>query len=205
MSQFISMTEAPPQPLAPVVAGMAADLRAMARQQAEEAGLRASVHALILSLLARLFGRLETMVRLWQAGQLPFPQTTPPVGRTSAAPSDSLPAPLARTSPWSWLASFFTPSGIVAPERAPRPRTPSLRGPAPSPRAASQSRHEPVPREPATHPPAPALRARPAGAWPCIPPTTSAPRAHITATARPGFSKPVPAAAPTFALIVPLS
>ena len=40
-----------------------------------------SLHALILAALARVFGRLEQLLLLWQAGQLPTPKSRPPERR----------------------------------------------------------------------------------------------------------------------------
>jgi|GEM_PF-2270219 len=67
------MLETAPPPLAQHIAGIAAGMRAMADDQAAQAGLVAALHALILATLARLLSRLEQMVELWQAGQLPEP------------------------------------------------------------------------------------------------------------------------------------
>ena len=44
-----------------------------------------AIHALILACLARLFGRLEEMIRLWQAGLLPAPIQRPSTPRTPSA------------------------------------------------------------------------------------------------------------------------
>lgn len=73
-------------PLAQRVAGIAAAMRATADEQAAGAGLLAALHALILTTLARLFGRLEHIVQLWQAGQLSLPAEPQPA-RRSPAPS----------------------------------------------------------------------------------------------------------------------
>ena len=41
-----------------------------------------AIHALIMAALARIFTRLEQMIRLWQAGQLPPPQGHDPASAT---------------------------------------------------------------------------------------------------------------------------
>jgi hypothetical protein len=64
------------QPLAPLVAALAADLRAMAHRHAGARLPAAVMHALILALLAGMLARLEAMIRLWQSGRLP--PATPP-------------------------------------------------------------------------------------------------------------------------------
>lgn len=75
-----------PQPnhLAHQVAGIAADLRS----NAPGSGPRAMLIALINTCLLRLFTRLETLLTLWQAGQLPQP--TP---RAVTKPQSAKPQP----------------------------------------------------------------------------------------------------------------
>ena len=46
-----------------------------------------AVHALIMACLARLFGRLEEMIRLWQAGLLPPPPAPRPANRQPQQPA----------------------------------------------------------------------------------------------------------------------
>lgn len=67
-----------PSPLADTVAS----LRAATMATPAHAWLPAAIHALVLACLARLFGRLEEMIRLWQAGLLP-----PPAQRSRTAPA----------------------------------------------------------------------------------------------------------------------
>lgn len=61
-----------PPPLSPL-ANTVASLRVATLARPAHAWVPAAIHALILACLARLFGRLEEMVRLWQAGLLPPP------------------------------------------------------------------------------------------------------------------------------------
>ena len=58
-----------PTPLALQVAS----IREAILTQESHAWIPAVVHALIIACLARIFGRLEDMIRLWHAGQLPLP------------------------------------------------------------------------------------------------------------------------------------
>lgn len=51
-----------------------------------------AVHALIMACLARLFGRLEEMIRLWQAGLLPPPPAPRPRAAASAQAQPRNPA-----------------------------------------------------------------------------------------------------------------
>ena len=51
-----------------------------------------AVHALIAAIFARIFGRLEQLILLWQAGTLP----TAPIRRPHAAPA---PHPAAPSTP----------------------------------------------------------------------------------------------------------
>lgn len=94
-----------------------------------------ALHTLITAILARIFARLEAILRLWQAGELPTPtprhraaaparqasnrQTSAPqrarrratiakpVGRISAAPSDSLPPLRTWKLFFSIMSNFF--------------------------------------------------------------------------------------------------
>jgi hypothetical protein len=182
------MSESTPPPLARQIGGIAAELRAHAREESLRSGLAALAHALILTLLARILGRLESMVALWQAGQLPAlaPQPARATARTRA--------PAAPARPWRWLAAFLPFPAIPAaePRHAPHPRTRR-------PRQATR----PAPRQAAPASPkraAPIAAARPSRARPRpFPPPATAPQAHAAAPARPGFSKPVLAAAPSHA------
>ena len=85
--------ETQPSPLADQLAG----LRATITSNDGRGWLPASLHALIATIFARIFDRLEQLFQLWQSGQLPAPQPSPPrqtqrrpshpdSARTSAAP-----------------------------------------------------------------------------------------------------------------------
>ncbi len=75
-----------PSPLADSVA----TLRAATLATPAHAWLPAAIHALILACLARIFGRLEEMIRLWQAGLLPPPTHRPRTAQIT--PASSTPA-----------------------------------------------------------------------------------------------------------------
>ncbi len=186
------MSEITPPPLARQIGGIAAELRAHAQEESARTGLAAVVHALILALLARIFGRLENMVALWQAGQLPAlaPQPARATART--------PAPAAPANPWRWLAAFLPFPAIPAtePRRATHPRTPRQR---------QATRLAPCQAAPASpkRAPTPIAAARPSRARPRpFTPPVPALQAHAAAPARPGFSKPTLAAAPSHVLNV---
>jgi len=63
----------PSSPLADTVAS----LRVATLATQAHACVPAAIHALILACLARIFGRLEDMIRAWQAGLLPLPSQRP--------------------------------------------------------------------------------------------------------------------------------
>ncbi len=63
---------------APGLAAGFAQLRASAAATPAPFWLPDRVHALILALLARIFGRLEDLITLWQAGLLPPPPALRP-------------------------------------------------------------------------------------------------------------------------------
>ncbi len=105
-----------PHPLTQQVAGLAAGCRCESDRLAAQASLVAAVHALILSALAGLLGRLETILALWAAVQLPLPQTAGSASARRATPpgsardtADRLPA---------------TPAGRAAIPRVQAPHTP---------------------------------------------------------------------------------
>jgi hypothetical protein len=70
-----------PSPLADSVA----TLRIATLATPAQAWLPAAIHALILACLARVLGRLEDMIRLWQAGLLPPPRERQRTVRTNLA------------------------------------------------------------------------------------------------------------------------
>ncbi len=128
-----------PSPLADQLAG----LRAATTANAERGWLPASLHALIMAIFARIFGRLEQLLLLWQSGTLPAAQPAtanataartarPPAQQsnpaTPRAPSRARPSPLdtlrpspARRPPA--CAIDTTPSATPAPNWRPRIRT----------------------------------------------------------------------------------
>lgn len=55
-----------------------ASLPTATQAEATRAWLSAPFQTLILSILARLFGRLEQLLQLWQSGQFPLPQPSNP-------------------------------------------------------------------------------------------------------------------------------
>ena len=59
---------------APSLADQFGTMRMSAQADSAPGWLPAPLHALIMSCLARIFGRLERMLLLWQSGPLPLPQ-----------------------------------------------------------------------------------------------------------------------------------
>lgn len=94
------MKAAPHPSAAPPLAGLLAGMRAETAQLAAQAGIVAMLHALIMSCLTRLVGRLDHLMTLWQAGQLPIPHTgTPHTGTPRPLPAQRrIPAPRFRLS-----------------------------------------------------------------------------------------------------------
>jgi hypothetical protein len=180
-----------PSPLADDLAR----LRATAQAESVCRGPRDVLAALLMACLARLFARLEDMLRLWQSGQLP----PPPPPRAQAEPPTAHPGsvpPQPRAASWSfsaWLSGLW-----------PFAATPDFRPPAsarvssrwPSARATSSPRAaRPAPAGPARlasqdtdHAPAPPPRPMPAH-----PPDQSRP---IPASTAPLRAPPHPARAP---------
>ena len=137
------MTETSPSPLTRQIADILAALNAQAEDSRARPSLIASLHALILSALARLVTRLETLLTLWQAGQLPTSthtavnrQPTFQAPRTQSAPRATTPQQRAR------------PPAPIPP--APHPGT-SRPGHQPPPQAAQSSAH-PAPSHPESAP-----------------------------------------------------
>ena len=112
------MSETQPQ-LAPLVAAMASEMRAKARDRAQEWGPGAAVRALILTLLARILGRLEAMILAWQQGLL-----TPPKPRASTRRRDAtvLRSNRARAPSW-WQDSACATACTPIPSDAASPST----------------------------------------------------------------------------------
>ncbi len=98
------------------------------RASAQADSARAScLHALIMSVLARIFGRLEQMLLLWQSGELPLPQPAPPRTR-HPRPRHSRTASSRRTARrrQRMARRQSPPPGL-------RPRTPTIQHPAQAP------------------------------------------------------------------------
>ena len=90
---------------APSLGDQIARLRGAPAAREKCAWCPAALDALIAAIFARIFGRLEQLLQLWQSGQFPSPRPAPPSTRTPPAPIPRLsranppatPAPLART------------------------------------------------------------------------------------------------------------
>ena len=111
----------PSSALALHVAGLSAALRAEADHHAVQAGLVMALHALILAAPARIMARLENLIALWQAGQLPAPQP-----RTRTAHTRTPPKP--PETPLNPYAAAST-AGTRNPERAARKQPRPARDP----------------------------------------------------------------------------
>jgi len=108
----------------PSLADQTAALRTAILAEDAPCWLPDAVHALIMACLARIFGRLEDMIRLWQAGILPPPS---PV-RPRAIPS----------RPVS-LAFFRGPSPLAPRHSGRAPCTPFLAPAHPAPASAAST------------------------------------------------------------------
>ena len=62
-----------------------AHLRQAAQAQEKCAWIPSAIHTLIMAALARIFGRLEQLFQLWQAGTLPAPLVRRPPARPRTA------------------------------------------------------------------------------------------------------------------------
>ncbi len=126
---IVGMLVQAPSPLAAQVAAITAGIRAESDLRAAEAGLIAALQALILATLARLFSRLESLIELWAAGQLPIPAHTP--HRRATAPArprpNSVPAPRARRAIPRPALPLPAPSATTRPQSVPRPIPPARR------------------------------------------------------------------------------
>ena len=77
---------------APSLGDKIAHLRRAAQAQEKCAWIPSAIHALIMAALARIFGRLEHIFQLWQAGTLP----APPVRRAVAPAHTATARPISR-------------------------------------------------------------------------------------------------------------
>ena len=90
------------------------------------------VHALIIACLARIFARLEHVLTLWQAGQLPappHPASTPQRAQNPRMPSPRMPSPRMpsprQTTPYRATLSPSTPATAPSVTRPDRQRKPA--------------------------------------------------------------------------------
>ena len=136
-----------PSLLAQHVAGIHAELRAEADHHAAQAGVIAALHALILTALARLFARLDDLLALWQAGQLPPLIARAPASRPKSAVNLRVratstrrrtPAARATTSETTPATRISAPSS-PRPQHAARPVSAPKTGPPPRPAFPRQS------------------------------------------------------------------
>ena len=81
---------------APSLGDQIARLHGTVQAQEKCAWIPAAIHTLIMAALARIFGRLEALLRLWQAGTLPAPQPRTPSSRDSTKIAPPRPATPAR-------------------------------------------------------------------------------------------------------------
>ena len=119
-------------PLAQQIAAITAAIRTEADHHANQAGLVASLHALIFAALSRLFTRLESILTLWQAGQLPHPAQSPhprPALEPSESPRATTPITPAPRRPSRARAA---PNPPACPMRASTVATPIMRPSQPS-------------------------------------------------------------------------
>lgn len=113
----------------PTLAELAAGLRIATAQALGESWLPEAIQTLILTCLGRLFDRLETLLQLWQSGQLPVPSSR------MATPGIRLPA--ARISPPRHPAPHSRITGTMAPSACPVATAAAARCPHRGPRTGS--------------------------------------------------------------------
>ncbi len=131
-----------PTPLAQQVA----HIRGAILTQEKCVWIPAVVHALIIACLARIFGRLEEMIRLWQSGQLPLPPAPRPYAPRAACATPRVHHwPTAR--PRHAMALPIPESAsATAPRHAPAAPFPTLPTPCAGPNPIhAQSRHARAP------------------------------------------------------------
>ena len=104
----------------PPLADQMAQLHTALRAEGTCAWLPEAVHALIAAFLARIFGRLEQLLQLWQSGNFPAPQPQRP-----ADPAARPRPPCVRRAPASARSRHRTvasgPAAIAQPVAAPNP------------------------------------------------------------------------------------
>ncbi|MCC6718278.1 MAG: hypothetical protein IT555_10365 [Acetobacteraceae bacterium] len=135
-----------------------AGLRSAISADQAPAWLPDALHALIIAILARLLGRLEAMIQLWQSGQLPPPPLRAPARHTTPRRQTRSHAPRPHASE--------SPRRAIAPPGAPMPAS---RAPAIT-RAASRTPPIPTPHRGFAAPPPPhPARAPPVSQHPISP------------------------------------
>ena len=106
------------EPLPPSLGTQIAGLRSAVQAQERCAWIPSAVHDLIMAIVARIFGRLEHLIGLWQSGQLPAPPVRrPPAARPRQA--------FSRQKSARRSSQRRTRSTAAAAQNPPRPRQPS--------------------------------------------------------------------------------
>ena len=146
-----------------------AGLREIAQARPENrAFFPAAIHTLIMACFARIFARLEQLLTLWQAGNLPVPappRATPPRATPQAVRHHAGQAAHASSMPAARLPRSSTSAAPVAPQLAARPAarrpTQAVILPLPATPPAARPRTRAPPARPAPNPsPNPAVRRR---------------------------------------------
>ena len=150
-----------PHPLAPLIAGITADMRAQQADHVARSGLLAPLHALIFATLARIFASLGDLFDLWRSGRLP--PCPAPAPRPSPAANQRTPAPAPCRRPRTRYRPISAPArprpsavplGTNSPASSPpRPHAAPIRKPQ---RATRTARHTPIfakrpPKNPPPH------------------------------------------------------
>ena len=119
--------------LSPSLADRLGSLRATAGAESACGWVPAALHALIMACLARIFGRLEQVILLWQSGELPLPSTGRPQDDSSSRVNTDLSGQWANQSrqpaPWSAMRGDYpdTRTDTPAPQNRPRIRARNTR------------------------------------------------------------------------------
>ena len=165
-----------------------ASLRAAAEAHTSRCWLTAALEAMIMTALARIFGQLEEIIRLWQAGLLPALPNRPSIPPVHQPQADAAPPTRARHAP--------SPRAAKPRHAKSRPAPINIRSscnPSPRPRAAQPSRTRPpkpesraLPRLPCRHlhQPATGPPARPVFQWPSAKSTVARPYCFVYKTIR---------------------
>ena len=112
--------------LSPSLADRLGSLRATAGAESACGWVPAALHALIMACLARIFGRLEQVILLWQSGDLPLPLTARPQDDSSSRVRTGLSGQWANQSgpraPWSAVRGDYPDMRTEPPAPKNRPR-----------------------------------------------------------------------------------